>query len=113
MGERLDASQKINIAFKIARTYEKLERIDLALDQYYGEVVCAYRDARRRGTVFNEEVKANFARAVFRLSDEYESRGQDEKAKNILRLLIRSDVKSSEREASRRLSRIKKKGSFR
>lgn len=112
MGENLDAGQKINTAFKIARTLEKLDETDLALDQYYGGVICAYRDARARGEVFDEEVKANFARAAFRLADEYESRGQDEKAKNVLRLLVKSDVKSSEQEARRRIRRIKQKGSF-
>ncbi len=112
MDEQLDASQKITVAFKIARTLEKLDQLDSALDQYYGEVVCAYRNFRMLGEVFNEEAKTCFARAVFSLADEYESRGQDEKAKNILRLLIRSDVESSEQEARRRLRRIKQKGSF-
>jgi tetratricopeptide (TPR) repeat protein len=110
--ENIDLGQKINVAFKIARTLEKLNQLDVALDQYYGEVVCAYRDARVRKEVFNEEVKSNFARAVFRLAEIYESRGQDEKAKKVLRLLIRSDVKASIDEARRRLQRIKNKGSF-
>lgn len=110
--ENIDLGQKINVAFKIARTLEKLNQLDVALDQYYGEVVCAYRDARARKEVFNEEVKSNFARAVFRLAEIYESRGQDEKAKKVLRLLIRSDVKASIDEARRRLQRIKNKGSF-
>ena len=112
MGEKLETGKKINLAFKMARTFEKLDRIELALDQYYGGVICAYRDARARGEVFDDEVKSNFARAAFRLSDEYERRGQDEKAKNILRLVIRSDVKASVEEARRRLKRIKKKGGF-
>lgn len=112
MGEKLETGKKINLAFKMARTFEKLDRMELALDQYYGGVICAYRDARARGEVFDDEVKSNFARAAFRLSDEYERRGQDEKAKNILRLVIRSDVKVSAEEARRRLKRIKKKGGF-
>jgi hypothetical protein len=112
MGEKLETGKKINLAFKMARTFEKLDRMELALDQYYGGVICAYRDARARGEVFDDEVKSNFARAAFRLSDEYERRGQDEKAKNILRLVIRSDVKASVEEARRRLKRIKKKGGF-
>ena len=112
MGEKLETGKRINLAFKMARTFEKLDRMELALDQYYGGVICAYRDARARGEVFDDEVKSNFARAAFRLSDEYERRGQDEKAKNILRLVIRSDVKVSAEEARRRLKRIKKKGSF-
>lgn len=112
MGETFGSGEKINLSFKIARTLEKLGKLDQALDNYYGEVVVAYRDARSRGEVLDEEVKANFARAAFRLVEEYESRGQDEKAKNILRLVIRSDVKPAVNEARRKLQRIKEKGSF-
>lgn len=107
MGELLNAGDKINLAFKMARTLEKLEQMDLALDRYYGDVVCAYRDARERGEVFNNTVKSNFARAAFRLCDEYERRRQKSAAENILRLVIRSDVKASVDEARRRLRRIK------
>lgn len=107
MGEQLNSGDKINLAFKMARTLEKLEQMDLALDRYYGDVVCAYRDARERGEVFNDTVKSNFARAAFRLCDEYERRGQKSSVEKILRLVIRSDVKASVDEARRRLRRIK------
>jgi len=112
LGESLSDGVKLVLSFKIARTLEKLGRVDEALDQYYGEVVCAYRTARERGERLDEEARATFARAAFRLADEYESRGEDHRAESILRLVIRSDVGPAIREAKRRRDRIQRKGMF-
>lgn len=110
--ENLTPPQKILVSFKIARTLEKIGRMDEARDAYYSSVILAYRDSRLKGIVLDDEIKAIFARAAFRLSDEYESLGQDEKAKSILRLVIKSDVKTAADEARRKLERIKEKGAF-
>ena len=110
--ESLSQRQKLLVSFKIARTLEKLGRMDEARDAYYSSVILGYRDYRLKGILFDDEIKAIFARAAFRLSDEYESLGQDEKAKSILRLVIKSDVKTAADEARRKLERIKEKGAF-
>ena len=112
MGSGITRQQKINLSFKIARTLEKLNRIDQALEQYYCEVILPYRNYREEGVAFDENIKAIFARAVFRMTDEYERRGQDDKAINILRLLATSDVNAAAKEAGRRLKRLKEKGIF-
>jgi len=112
LGESLSDGRKLVLSFKIARTLEKLGRVDEALDQYYVEVVCAYRAARDRGERLDDEARATFARAAFRLADEYESRGEDRRAESILRLVIKSDVGPAVKEAKRRRDRIQRKGMF-
>jgi hypothetical protein len=50
-------------------------------------------------------------RAAFALADEYENRGKDAQAVNILRLVAMSDVAAAE-EARKRINRIEMKGRF-
>lgn len=107
----LDASGRISIAFRIGRALEKLRRYDEAVEQYYSQVVVAYRDGRARGERFDDDARAAFSRAAFRLADEFESRGREEQAVGVLRLVAASDVPAAE-EATRRLERISKKGRF-
>lgn len=107
----LDASGRISVAFRIGRTLEKLRRYDEAVEQYYSQVVVAYRDGRARGERFDDEARAAFSRAAFRLADEFESRGREEQAVGVLRLVASSDVPAAE-EATRRLDRISRKGRF-
>ncbi len=111
-GESLTPDERLSLSFKVARTLEKLGRTEEATDQYYAEVVCAYRDGRERGVVYDEESAATFARAAFRLADEFERRGEGRRAGNMLRLVVRSDVVSAADEARRRLERLKRKGSL-
>ena len=110
-GGSLPAGGRIVIAFKIARALEKLKRVDEALDQYYTQVVLAYREGRLRGERFGDDVRAAFSRAAFRLADEYESRGKGRQAMNVLELVADSDVLAAE-EARRRIERISNSGSF-
>ncbi|MCR5414086.1 MAG: tetratricopeptide repeat protein [Kiritimatiellae bacterium] len=112
-GERLTQDEKLSLSFKIANTLDKMGRTDDAIDQYYSEVVCTYRAERMKGAVYDEESKALFARAAFRLSEIYELRGHVGSADRILELVETSDVKASVGEAVRRRKRLKKKGSFR
>lgn len=107
----LPASGRIVVSFKIARSLEKLKRLDEAIDQYYSQVVLAYREGRLRNEYFNDEARAAFSRAGLRLADEFESRGKDRQAMNILSLLAESDVPVAE-EAKKRMSRISNSGRF-
>ena len=110
-GGDLPASGRIVVSFKIARSLEKLKRLDEAMDQYYTHVMLAYRGGRLRGERFNDEARAAFSRAGFRLADEFESRGKDRQAMNVLGLLSDSDVPAAE-EARRRMERISNRGRF-
>jgi len=111
LGESLSPGLRLAVSFKLGRTLEKLKRIDEAIDQYYTGVVLAYREARQKGTQFDDEARAAFARAAFRLADEFESRGKNFQAMHILELVIASDVPAAE-EAEKRLDRIQTKGKF-
>ena len=111
LGEDLTPSQKISLAFKVAKTLERLKRTDEAIDQYYTQVVVAYRRGRENGVVYSDEAHANFSRAAFRLADEYESRGMEHQALSILSLVVASEVPAAD-EALRRIDRIRKKGNF-
>lgn len=111
-GEQLEPGTRFAIAVKIARTLEKLGRADEAVDQYYGEVVHAYRDGRRNGEKFGEDVQAAFAGGAFRLADLLISRGEREAAGRVLSLVALGDIPSAAREARRRLERLQKKGGF-
>ena len=109
LGESLSPGMRLAVSFKIGRTLEKLRRVDEAIDEYYTGVVLAYREGRQRGAQFDDEARAAFSRAAFRLADEFESRGKDFQAMHILELVIASDVPASA-EAERRLDRIQTKG---
>ena len=109
--EALEPGVRLSVAFKIGRTLEKLKRFDEATDQYYAQVVLAYRDGRAHGESFGEEGEATFVRAAFRLADDFESRGRDYQAIGVLRLVAESGA-SAAAEAERRIERISKKGLF-
>lgn len=108
-GDVLSPSSRIVISFKIARALEKLKQMDEAIDQYYTQVVLAYRELRENKVRLSEEAKMAFSRAAFRLSDEYESRGKDVQAMSVLDLVIKSDVPAAA-EAAKRKNRILNKG---
>jgi len=111
IGNALSPEERLVVSFKIARTLEKLRRMDEAIDQYYTQVVLAYRAERFRGVALTDEARALFSRAAFRLADEYESRGRDWQALNILELVAESDVPAAE-EARKRIGKISSKGRF-
>ncbi|MBQ4385523.1 MAG: tetratricopeptide repeat protein [Kiritimatiellae bacterium] len=111
LGEDLTPSQKISLAFKVAKTLERMKRTDEAIDEYYTQVVVAYRKGREKGVVYSDEAHADFSRAAFRLAEEYESRGMEHQAVSLLSLIVASEVPASD-EAVRRIDRIRKKGKF-
>ena len=110
-GEDLSLSMKLVMSFKVARTLEKLRRIDEATDQYYTQVILAYREGRAKGVWLDDEARAVFSRAAFRLAEEFESRGETWQAVQILDLVVKSDVPAAA-EAARRIERIRKKGNI-
>jgi len=110
-GGTLPPSRQLVVSFKIGRTLEKLKRLDEAVDQFYSQVVLAYRDGRARGERYDDEARAAFSRAAFWLADEFESRGKDFQTMNILELVAESDVPAAE-EARKRIDRLSKKGRF-
>ena len=72
-------------------------------------MVLAYREGRIANRRMTEEAGSAFSRAAFRLADEYERRGKDWQAANILRLVAESDVPASG-EAAKRMERLMNKG---
>lgn len=110
-GGELTPSEQITVAFRIGRVLEKLKRHSEAVDQYYTHVVLAYINGRSRSERYDDEARAAFLKAAFRLADEFESRGRDEQSLAILKLVVASDLPASE-EARRRMRRISTKGRF-
>ena len=110
-GGSLSDSERLLVAFRIARSLDKLKRTEEAMDQYYAQVVLAYREGRTSGGHFTDEARAAFSKAAFRLADEYESRGQDGRALGVLELVAVSDVPAAD-EAVRRIDRMRSKGRF-
>ena len=108
-GEKLAPSVRIRLSYKLAKTLERLKRTDEAIDEYYTRVVLAFRDGRAEGVRYDDDAVAAFSRAAFRLAEEYESRGFDSQAVNVLRLVATGAVPSSA-EAEKRIERIHRKG---
>lgn len=110
-GDVLPPSSRIVVSFKIARALEKLKRMDEAIDQYYTQVVLAYLEGRSTKIRFDDDARAAFSKAAFRLADEFESRGRDRAATGILELVVNSGVHAAD-EARRRIERLTSKGMF-
>lgn len=110
-GEKLSPSVRIRLSYKLAKTLERLKRMDEAIDEYYTRVVLAYRDGRAEGVRYDDDALAAFSRAAFRLAEEYESRGSDAQAVAVLRLVATALVPASA-EAEKRIERIHRKGNI-
>lgn len=108
-GSALSPSEKLVVSFKIARVLEKLKRTDEAIDQYYTQVVLAYRRERLGHARLDDEARAAFSKAAFRLADEFEGRGKARQAVAVLDLVATSDSPAAE-EARRRIRRMAEKG---
>ena len=110
-GGILSPSERIVMSFKIGKSLEKLKRMNEAIEQYYNQVVLAYTAGREKNVRFNDDARAAFSRAAFRLADESESSGNDSGAIRVLNHVANSDVQAAE-EARRRIERISTKGRF-
>ena len=101
----LSSGDRLSVSFKIAKTLEKTGHMDEAIDEYYANVVLAFRDARAKGTWFDDRGRTFFARAAFALADYYEGRGDFMQARKVLELVATAGVPASE-EASKRIGRL-------
>lgn len=110
-GDVRDESTKLVLSYKVARTLDKLRKLDEAIACYYTDVLLAYRNGRLSGVRYSDEARAAFSRAGLRLADEYEGRGRQMQARNVLELIASSDVPAAV-EAKNRIERLKKKGSI-
>ena len=108
-GSALSPSERLVVAFKIGRVLEKLKRTDEAIDQYYAQVVLAYRRERMGHARLDDEARAVFSKAAFRLADEFEGLGKSRQAVAVLDLVATSDSPAAE-EARRRIRRMTEKG---
>ncbi len=117
-GEKLTPSARLELAFKVGRTYEKLRRFEEAAEEYYTNVVLAYWNGVQPESggnphriLFDGAARAFFARAAFILADYYESRGEPRQAVQMLEYLVAARVPSAD-EAKRRIRRLKERGGF-
>jgi len=110
-GEKLSPGDELSLSFKVAKTLEKLRRLDEAIDVYYTQIVLAYRTGRLAGVRYDDAARATFARAGFRLAEIFEGLGQQRQAVHVLDLVRTSDVAAAS-EAQNRINRITQKGLF-
>lgn len=96
----------LQLHYKSARCLEKLNRIDDAVNHYYAEVIIRFQEERLRGVWYDDNITALFVRAVFNLSELYETRHDMEQAVNILDRVIRLGVPGTE-EAKARMERLR------
>ena len=108
-GGALSPSARLVVSFKIARVLEKLKRVDEAMDQYYTQVILAYRRERLDRVHLDDDARTVFSKAAFRLADEFESRGKDRQAVAVLDLAATSDCPVAA-EARKRIQRLMAKG---
>ena len=101
----LSSGDRLSVSFKIGKTLEKTGRMADAIDEYYANVVLAFREARANGTWFDDRGRTFFARAAFALADYFEGRGDFTQARKILELVATAGVPASE-EAYKRIGRI-------
>ena len=113
----LSDSLRIVVAFKAARSMEKLRRQEEAIDFYYQNVVLVYywealrpdsEDSTQRHW-FDGNARDLFARAALTVGDYYESRGELKTAVQVLGYLVAARMPASE-QAAARIARIKEKG---
>lgn len=105
----LSPSARLEVAFKIGRTLEKMRRFDDAAEQYYAEVVIAFENKMKAGEWFDDSARAFFARAAFTLADHYESKGDYVQVKSVLKRVVDSKVPAAD-EARKRIARLEAKG---
>lgn len=108
-GEVLTPSRRLVVSYKIARTLEKMGRLDAARDEYYTSVILAYRSGRLNGETFDDAARAVFVKAAFHLAQDFEQRGLKMQAERILELVAASDVPAAA-EAERRIDRLQTGG---
>lgn len=107
----LSPSLRLSMAYKIGLALEKLRRSEESVDQFYTNVVMAYEDGVANRVWFDGDAVTCYARAVMKLADYYESRGEDVQARRVLEHLANSHLPSAD-EARRRVERLERKGNM-
>ena len=108
-GSLLTPDQRIEVAFKIGRTLEKLRRTREAMDQFYRNVLLAYSAEAAKGILFGASARTFFARAAFSIADYAVASGDFSTAMRILERVASADVPAA-KEARRRLDELQVKG---
>ena len=94
--------------YKIARSLEKIERNDEALEHYYAKVMIPFLVARGEGKPLNESAKLWFTRASMNAAEIVENNEDWRRLVNILDRVAGADVAVSQ-EAAERINNIKEK----
>ena len=79
------------------------------MDQYYTQVILAYRRERLGRVHLDDDARTVFSKAAFRLADEFESRGKDRQAVAVLDRAAASGGPVAA-EARKRIQRLMAKG---
>lgn len=105
----IDKSTALAVAFKIARTLEKLGREAEAMDYYYVNVIDVYTAAREKGEWLGEDARSFFVRATWIVAENCEHNGNRGAAIKLLKLVAACDPLSRD-EAEKRIKMLKVKG---
>ncbi len=98
--------QVLQAAYKIARSYEKLQRPDDALDQFYTKVMVPFLEAKQRGDPLSESARVWFTRAALSAADIVTEKQDWRQLVRILERVVEADVAVSA-EAQNRIKSIK------
>lgn len=105
---KLTPSALLQIHFKVAWCYEKMNQLEEAVNAYYVDVMFRYQDERRQGVWFNDDATELFIRAAFRAASLCEEQGKIEQAIGILQRVVRSKVSGAD-EAKIRIEHLQAK----
>lgn len=105
---KLTPSALLQIHFKIAWCYEKMNQLDEAVNAYYTDVMLRYQNERQQGVWFNDDATELFIRAAFRAATLCEEQGKIEQAIGILQRVVRLNVSGAD-EAKTRIERLQVK----
>ena len=105
----LAPQERIAVAFKTARTLERLGRADEAADEYYSGVMLPFRELCEKESWPGEDARAFFVRAAFALADYHERKGAPARAAAVLRFAA-ATLPSGRPEMEKRMKRLEAKG---
>lgn len=95
----------LQIYFKIAWCYEKMEQPEEAIQVYYAEVMARYLEERGKGVWLNDATTATFIRSAFRAAEISLRQGKTDQALGILEQVAHLNVPGSD-EARLRMNKI-------
>lgn len=98
---------RLQAAFKMGRSRQKMGRVDEAFEQYYTQVILPYLEARNADTPMNESCTAWFTRAVFEAAAIQEGRGRWRQAVRLYQRVVDAGVAAAG-DARRRIEDIQR-----